>query len=100
MERIDPIQSTLLSLSASEVNLKVSTRSSGTRARESPTNPEIHRDSIVSSGQNIIIKRRCLTQDKACVNVPPTIGPVTEPMLHIALIIPNHWPLASKAPNR
>ena len=33
------------------------------------------------------------TQDTACANAPPTMGPVTEPTLHIALMIPNHWPL-------
>lgn len=38
MKRIDPIQSTLLSLSASELTLKASTRVRGTRTRASPTN--------------------------------------------------------------
>lgn len=34
-----------------------------------------------------------LTQETLCAKAPPIIGPVTDPTLHIALMIPNHWPL-------
>ncbi len=34
------------------------------------------------------------TQVTFCAKAPPMIGPVTEPTLHMALIIPNHCPLS------
>lgn len=37
---------------------------------------------------------RLLTQETFWANAPPITGPETEPMAHMPLIIPNHWPLS------
>ncbi len=95
MKMKEPIQSTRLSCTNQGLGLKFNLRKRGTKTSAMAMKGKFIQKSHLCSWSvlwPIVTSQHTRTQVTFCAKAPPMIGPVTEPMDHIALIMPNHCP--------